>query len=88
MKEFVAVDIIMLEKLNETSNNAGKRTSHHITRNQQNTSHSFTWKVISDAPKNNRERKNLEALFIARLKPKLNEQLDTQLLLLFCFGIT
>ena len=42
----------------------------------------------NDAPLDNRERKNLEALIIAIKRPLLDEQVDTNLLCLFRFGIT
>ena len=95
-KVYEGVCVCGVNYVGETKRNVEKRWKEHLPPHnsepakhlQQNPSHSFSWKVISDAPKNNRERKNLEALFIARLRPKLNEQLETQLLNLFRFGIT
>ena len=80
----------------ETKRNVEQRWKEHLPPHNsepakhlvENPTHYFQWRVISDAPKNKRERKNLEALFIARKRPSLNEQLETQLLLLFRFGIT
>ena len=43
---------------------------------------------LSNAPKNAKTRKNLEALYIALLKPDLNEQKDFERLVLFRNGVT
>ena len=43
---------------------------------QSNINHYFTWAVISNAPKNVKTRKNLEASYIALWRPDLNEQMD------------
>ena len=80
----------------ETKRNVEQRWSEHRPPHksepaihlEENPSHSFTWKVINDAPLCNRERKNLEALIIAIKRPFLNEQVDSNLLCLFRFGIT
>ena len=50
--------------------------------------HSFQWKVILNAPLNTRLRKNIEASIIAQKKPSLNDQLDSNRLILFRNGIT
>ena len=59
---------------------------------RQNTSsitlHAFTWKILSPAPTNKKERKSLEAFFIALNAPSLNNQIETKTLLLFRNGIT
>ena len=47
----------------------------------ENFGHSFNWSVICNAPNNIRERKNLEASFIALMRPQLNEQIESKLLL-------
>ena len=54
----------------------------------ENLTHFFTWKVINDAPLNDRERKHLEAVIIAIKRPVLNEKVDPNLICLFRFGIT
>ena len=80
----------------ETKRNVEQRWSEHRPPHRSepanhlevNPTHSFTWKVINDAPLNDRERKNLEALIIAIKRPVLNEQVDSNLLCLFRFGIT
>ena len=41
-----------------------------------NINHYFTWAVISNAPKNAKTKKILEASYIAIWKPNLNEQKD------------
>ena len=53
-----------------------------------NSGHSFTWKVISSAPIFQAKRKILEALFIAKFKPGLNEQLISAKLKVFPNGVT
>ena len=50
--------------------------------------HKFEWKIVLNAPKHTRTRKNLEASFIALKKPRLNDQLDSAKLLLFRNGVT
>ena len=57
----------------------------HINRNID---HEFEWKVLCQAPKNKRIRKNLEAIFICLLRSSLNEQNDFNRLTLFPNGIT
>ena len=59
--------------------------SDHLTKNS---SHSFTWSILSHAPTNQRTRKNLEAYFIAIMKPSINDQNDSKKLHLFRNGIT
>ena len=55
---------------------------------RSNINHYFTWAVISNAPKNAKTRKNLEASYIALWKPDLNEQKDFERLVLFRNGVT
>ena len=50
--------------------------------------HSFEWKVIMNAPIKTRIRKNLEASIIAFKRPSLNDQLDSNKLVLFRNGVT
>ena len=52
------------------------------------TTHAFSWKVISVAPKNAHKRKLLEAMIIRLHNPSLNEQLETKSLILFRNGVT
>ena len=68
-------------------NNPTKSTepSKHL---RSNINHYFTWAVISNAPKNAKTRENLEASYIALLKPNLNEQKDFERLVLFRNGVT
>ena len=54
----------------------------------QNINHVFTLSVICSAPKIDRTRKNLEAFYIALMRPNLNEQCDSNVLTLFRNGIT
>ena len=55
---------------------------------RDNTDHSFTWKVICNAPNRKLARKILEAYYIATMKPSLNDQINSDLLHLFKNGIT
>lgn len=55
---------------------------------ETNPSHSFTWSILSMAPKHNKSRKILEALYIGTKKPTLNNQLETTQLQLFRNGVT
>ena len=41
---------------------------------RNNIEHCFTWDIISNAPKNAKTRKNIEASYIALWKPDLQEQ--------------
>ena len=54
----------------------------------ENPTHHFTWKVLTRAPQNKLKRLILEAYFIAKLKPKINVQVNHGLLLLFRHGVT
>ena len=54
----------------------------------ENPTHSFTWKVLTRAPRQNLKRLILEAYFIAKKKPKINIQINHRLLVLFRNGIT
>ena len=50
--------------------------------------HKFTWRIISNAPEKTNLRKNIEASIIAIKKPSLNDQLDSNRLILFRNGVT
>ena len=65
--------------------NGNSEPSKHI---KENINHFFDWKVICNAPKNARSRKNLEASFISLTRPSLNEQIDFNTLSLFRNGVT
>ena len=55
---------------------------------RENLNHKFKWETLPQAPKNYRQRKNLEAFFIAIMGPILNSQLDAKKFHLFRNGIT
>ena len=57
----------------------------HLNKNIQ---HSYNWTILANACKHTRPRKNLEAIYIALLRPSLNDQLKSNKLLLFRTGIT
>ena len=70
---------------NEDNNQTkSSETSKHL---RSNINHSITWAVISNAPKNVKTRKNLEALYIALWKLNLNEQKDFERFVLFRNGV-
>ena len=54
---------------------------------RENIDHSFTWKVICNAPSRKLACKILEAYFIATMKLNLNDQIDSVLLHLFENGM-
>ena len=81
----------------ETERNAKTRWNEHddIRKDSEpakhllhNIGHSFHWSIIFKAPSNYKERKNLEASFIAVMRPTLNEQVKSRTLILFRNGIT
>ena len=93
MKESVFV----VRNIRETKRNAEIRWMEHNTPSDKsnpakhlrdNIDHSFTWKVICNAPNRKLARKILEAYFIATMKPSLNDKIDSDLLHLFRNGIT
>ena len=55
---------------------------------EQSTDHYFIWKILCNAPSNPRTRKNIEAFFIAIMRPSLNEQIICDALILFRNGVT
>ena len=80
MKGYVFVVRNISGKLKGKSNSAK-----HL---RDNIDHSFTWKVICNAPNRKLVRKILEAYFIANIKPSLNDKSDLDLLHLFKNAIT
>ena len=55
---------------------------------EQSIDHYFTWRILCNEPSNPRTRKNIEALFIAIMRPSLNKQIDCDALILFRNGVT
>ena len=83
--------------IGETNRNAQIRWSEHDKPSENSEpskhrlahkEHKFEWKIISSAPHHHGKRKILENLHIAKLKPKLNEQLQSDILKLFKHGYT
>ena len=60
------------------------RPAQHI---KNNIDHCFTWKVVRGASPKKSKRKILEAFFIMKFKPSINNQLDIRNLILFKNGI-
>ena len=83
--------------IGETKRNSVTRWNEHESKTGKseptkhlanNTLHKFTWKVLALAPKHYRKRKILEAFFIAKFKPDLNDQIEHHALSLFRHGVT
>ena len=83
--------------IGETKRNAEVRWKEHNNptkssepsiHHRSNINHYFTWAVISNAPKNAKTKKNLEASYIDLWKPNLNEQKYFERLVLFRNGVT
>ena len=83
--------------IGENVRNASIRWSEHnnINGNSEpakhiaaNTTHAFSWKVFSVAPKNAHKHKLLEAMIIRLHNPSLNEQLETKSLIIFRSRVT
>ena len=83
--------------ISDTKSNAEVRWNEHnnLTKSSEpskhlrsNINHCFTWAVISNASKNAKARKNLEASYTALWKADLNEKKDFERLVLFRNGVT
>ena len=83
--------------IGETKRNASVRWEEHNnpTKNSEpakhlksNIDHVFNWVILCMASKNCKVRRNLEASYIALLRPTLNEQKDFEILTLFRNGVT
>ena len=87
-------DCFILAKQKEMYKSDGKNIkTKNIIRKSPNTFYQFnghvmSFKVIANASNNVLRRRILEAFYIAQLKPNLNDQLDSQSLKLFRYGIT
>ena len=55
---------------------------------EQHSDHYFTWRILCNVPSNARTRKNIEAFFIAIMRPSLNQQIDCDALILVRNGVT
>ena len=86
-KDYIGETIRNTEKRwQEHENPSGNsEPSNHL---RDNFEHKFNWSVIANAAKNKWKRKNLEANYIALLRPSLNEQVNFNKLILFRNGIT
>ena len=81
----------------ETKRNVSVRYDEHnkppkkskpVAHLEQNIDHYFTWRILCNVPSNARTRKNTKAFFIAIMRPSLNEQTDSDALILFRNGVT
>ena len=68
--------------------NKPSKKSKPATHLKRNIDHYFTWRILCNVPSNARTRKNIEAFFIAIMRPSLNEQTDSDVLILFRNGVT
>ena len=64
-----------------------KKSSEPARHLKRNPSHKFEWKILCRASKIDKDRKNLEACFIAYKKPSLNNKVESNSLVLFRNGI-
>ena len=55
---------------------------------KMNRGHTFKWRKLANAPIDPNKRKILEALYIGKYKPGLNEQVNSKKLRLFIHGVT
>ena len=74
------------ERWNEHNNTKMKsEPAKHLSMNR---GHNFDWSNLVSAPTDSRTRKNLEVFYIAKMKPDLNEQVQSNILNLFRHGVT
>ena len=69
----------------DSNSNKQSETAKHL---KYFPNHQFEWKVLTGAAECMKKRKILEAFLIKSINPSLNEQLDTELLVLFRNGVT
>ena len=84
--------------IGETKRNAEIRWKEHCSNNDKksevaehlltNPGHTINWQVITSAPHQRNKRKILEAYYITKFKPSLNNQLGIKITHLFRNGIT
>ena len=83
--------------IGETIRNAVTRTEEHEQPNgksepskhlKNNPGHKFDRMILSRALSHRLKRKILEAYFIKQLNPSINDQLDSEILILFRHGVT
>ena len=84
--------------IGETKRNAELRWKEHCSNNVKksevaehlltNPGHTINLQVVTSAPHQRKKRKILEAYYITKFKPSLNNQLDIKITHLFRNGIT
>ena len=92
---YVHVEKITLERPKETFlyvmmniTSPLKSQNQMYTLRTLNIEHYFTWKILSNAPSNARTRKNTETFFLGIMRPSLNEQRGSDVLILFRNSVT
>ena len=81
--------------IGQTKRNAQTRWKEHLKGKSEPAKHikkfkrhKFTWSILCRAPSNTRCRRILEAFYISKLNPSINDQTDMKQLHLFRHGIT
>ena len=65
-----------------------QKTSEPSKHLKANPTHSFTWEILANAPSDSQKRMLLEAFYVAKFKPGLNDQVRSKKLKLFPNGLT
>ena len=77
-----------LPNWHRSEHNDPTKKSEPVKNLKNNFHHVFNWVISRKTPQNYKVRRNLKALYIALLKPTLNEQKDLEIITLFRNGVT
>ena len=69
-----------------SNNDKKSEVAEHLLKNPGPAGHTINWQVITSALHQRNKRKNLEAYYITKFKPSLNNQLDIKITHLFRNG--
>ena len=86
-EQYIGETVRLAEIRFKEHNNPNKSSepSKHL---RNNGNHEFEWQVITTASRSMIKRKVLEAFYIGKFKPQINDQLESHKLLLFRHGVT